>query len=374
MKKIIAILSVLTTLAISSSVYADGEITIKYNGTALAFSESPVIMNDKTLVQLRPIAEAMHLQIGFSELDGSVVLSNDNTTVIFKKDLNRKLVNGVEIQMDVPMILKNDYTFVPVRDLVEPFGENIGYDDKTRTVTIVTDDKSSSEKGNDDKNTNDIAPKPTPLEEERPKKPQPENDAKEVAEKKVISTGSGKYDYTYFTQSQPDMELENEGRGYCWVCSYAMVMSEALEKVITPLDVAQYNIDAGFSGNYIAGHETLLAQYGLKFAQAISEDSELFVEFKKGFRGETVIMAETDEQVITALKMALDKFPSGIIVRFDCFPHSMVAVGYEGDTIYFNDPGIKNGEHVTFEKSCLKNYKLTDISYIQAIEAQDECL
>ena len=84
MKKIIAILSVLTTLAISSSVHADGEITIKYNGTTLAFSESPVIMNDKTLVQLRPIAEAMHLQIGFSELDGSVVLSNDNTTVIFK--------------------------------------------------------------------------------------------------------------------------------------------------------------------------------------------------------------------------------------------------------------------------------------------------
>ena len=48
----------------------------------------------------------------------------------------------------------------------------------------------------------------------------------------------------------------------------------------------------------------------------------------------------------------------------------MAAVGADDTAIYFNDPGLKNGEHVTFENTCLKNFKLSDISYIQAIEAK----
>ena len=68
-----------------------------------------------------------------------------------------------------------------------------------------------------------------------------------------------------------------------------------------------------------------------------------------------------------ALKEALDNFPQGVIARFEAYPHSMVAVGYDDENIYFNDPGIKNGEHKTLAETCLKNYKLSDISYIQAI-------
>ena len=45
----------------------------------------------------------------------------------------------------------------------------------------------------------------------------------------------------------------------------------------------------------------------------------------------------------------------------------MVAVEYDDEQIYFNDPGLSSGEHVTFENTCLKNYSLKDISSIQAI-------
>ncbi len=375
MKKIITLISLVFALAVVT-VNANIDVRVEYNGNLLEFTEPPLVMNNKTLVQLRPIAEAMNLDISFSVYDGSVVLSNEETTVIFKNNLAKKLVNGIEYDMDVPMIQQNYYSFVPVRDLVEPFGLYINYDGETKTVVIKTPDNKPTES----------TPEPTAEPTQRPilkplpnptatpvVKPEPNPPAETPKPQKyeipeTVSTGSGKYDYTYFTQSQSDLGLLNNGRGYCWVCSYAMIFSEILDKVITPAEVANFNIEEGFVGNFMANHQMLLNVYGLEFVPALREDSKYFLEFGTSFRGETKIAAETEEDVVAALKEALDNHKHGVIVRFDAYPHSMVAVGYEDDTIYFNDPGVKDGEHVTFSKTCLKNYKLTDLSYIQAIE------
>ena len=160
------------------------DITVKYDGKALCFNKEPVIINDKTLVQLRPIAEAMGLEIKYAEKTGSVILSDDDTTVIFKQNSKTVKVNNKERKMDVPMVTRDDYTFVPVRYLVEPFGNSIEYDGESKTVTVT------------------------------PKKQQTAESAAPVQETKEISTGSGKYSATYFYQLQPELELESNGRGY----------------------------------------------------------------------------------------------------------------------------------------------------------------
>ncbi len=344
MKKIITILAAGAFL-MSGTALAGNELTVKYDGAALAFAEKPIIVKDKTLVQLRPIAEAMELEIGFES--GSVTLSDEETTVIFTKDSDKIKVNEEEVLMDVPMVIHKDYTFVPVRDLVEPFGKKIDYDGETRTVTIVSgvDKEDGETKGEE---------MPETVEEEP----------------KVISTGSGKYKFVHFYQSQPELELEANGRGYCWVCSYAMLFSNASGDVITPLDIAQYNIDAGYSGSFMAGHETLAASFGMELVPALAEDSAYFGEFNSKNRGETTLIITSEDEARFAICEALDNFPYGVIVRFEGYPHSMVAVSYDDENIYFNDPGLANGEHILFEETCLKNYKLSDISYIQAVEVR----
>ena len=189
-----------------------------------------------------------------------------------------------------------------------------------------------------------------------------ENTAKE------ISTGSGKFPFTFFYQSQPDIALENNGRGYCWVCSYAMILSDLTGKTILPSDVGQYNIDKGYAGNYISSHAGIIDSFGCEFIPALPKDSKYYAGFNlSNKRGETMLKVETDEDAANAIKEALDANHKGVLVRYEKYPHTMVAVGYDDNGIYFNDPGIKNGEHVTFEETCLKNFKLSDISYIQAI-------
>ena len=348
-KTVIFIVAAMTLFAGNAGATADMDITVKYNGNVLCFNREPVIVQDKTLVQLRPIAEAMGLKISYKESAGSVVLSDDKTTVVFTQDSNKIIVNDSERTMEVPMVLRNDYTFVPVRNLAEPFGNDVAYDEESKTVTITPSEVNTMRAD---------------------KSPEEEFAEKTSTEPKEISTGSGNFDFTFYYQSQPDLELEANGRGYCWVCSYAMLISDTLGKKVTPIDVAEVNIKKGYSGNFMSGHETLVSEFGCRLVPALSEDSQYYKGFNTKNKGETTLLIETDEDAFAALCEALKAHPDGILVRYEGYPHTMVAVECDENNIYFNDPGMKDGEHVTFDKTCLKNFKLSDISYIQAIEAR----
>jgi len=274
----------------------------------------------------------MNLEIEYEPKGAKVILCDGATEVRFAVNSDISYINGEKKEMDVEMAVKDDYTFIPVRYLAEPFGYQISYDEETKTVNISI-------------------PREKTLAQLRDK----------------IRTGSGKYPSTYYCQSQEDMALENNGKGYCWVCSYAMLLSDVTKTKLTPLDIAEVNIQSGYSGNFMSGHTSVAANFGCMLVPALSENSPYFGGFGNLKRGETDLLIESDEDAYNALREALDNFPSGVIARFEAYPHSMVAVDYDENDIYFNDPGIKNGEHKKIYETCLKNYSLKDLSYIQAI-------
>lgn len=61
-------------------------------------------------------------------------------TVIMGINSKDLLTNGVRSQLDAAPLIKNDRTFVPLRALLEAFGAEVKYDDKTRVITISLDD------------------------------------------------------------------------------------------------------------------------------------------------------------------------------------------------------------------------------------------
>lgn len=332
-KKLTCILTALILFFGGVNVFAEEtDITVNFSGKKLKFNSSPIIEQGRTLVQIRPIAEAMGLEIEYEPIDASVILCDGDTEARFSVGSDILYVNGKKQKMDVKMAVKDDYTFIPARYLVEPFGYEIEYDADTKTVSI------------------DISK---------------ERKLAELREK--IRTGSGKYPSTYYYQAQEEVGFENNGKGYCWVCSYAMLLSDITGETVTPADIAEINKKEGFSGNYMSGHSRIVDMFGCKLVPALKENSEYFESFGTLNRNETKLTVETDEDAYNALKEALDNFPKGVIARFEAYPHSMVAVDYDDENIYFNDPGIKNGEHKTIKETCLKNYSLSDISYIQAI-------
>ncbi|MBQ7975642.1 MAG: copper amine oxidase N-terminal domain-containing protein [Clostridia bacterium] len=344
MKKIFAVILAMLALLPAGVTAAEDDIAVFYNGAQITFSEKNIVMNQRTLVQLRPIAEALDLGIEFAMESGSVILSNADAVVTFKLNSNIVDVNGTEITMDVPLIAHNNYTFVPIRSLVEPFGNDIVYDSVTRTITITTKDTYIEEINSEE--VQEVYKPPIEF-------------AREF--KKV-----------FFYQSQPDFAFENNGRGYCWTCSYAMLFSSLTENSITPMDVANYNIANGFVGNYMAPHESIARYFGFELVPALSEDSQYYGGFNLKGRGETSLVIASDEDAKNAICEALNNFPNGVIVRYEGYPHSMVAVDYDEKGIYFNDPAKAKGEHIPFEQTCLANYALSDISFMQAVKPYNE--
>lgn len=63
---------------------------------------------------------------------------SDNAAEATAKDRIRLIVNGQEIQADVPPMIVNGRTMVPVRFVSEALGAVVNWDEATQTVTIST--------------------------------------------------------------------------------------------------------------------------------------------------------------------------------------------------------------------------------------------
>ncbi len=118
----------------------DGEITVKIDGTEVVFpDQKPILHNDRTMVPMRAIFEA---------LGADVVWDNDINTAMAKKgDVyiliqigNTKLIkNNENVELDVPAMLLNDRTLVPVRAISEALECKVDWVEETLEVVITTD-------------------------------------------------------------------------------------------------------------------------------------------------------------------------------------------------------------------------------------------
>ncbi len=402
MKRLLLLTACLAALA--RPAFAESDISVSFNGEPLATEQPPVVFNDRTLVPVRAVCEAMGLKVDWDEKTKGITVYDEETVVKLGIDYFNIDVNGINNYIESPPKLVNGFTCVPIRYVVEPFGAMVDWDEKSRTVIINLPDEEEEDNSSASPNvskpsgsggssgtgsssgnnqTENIPPvaenKPTeaPEEESKPTQtPTTETESKptqtpkpEAENKPADSQTEANKEFTFYPQAGEEWAFESNGRGYCWVCSYAMLITDITGERITPVEIAEFNIEKGFDGNYIASHFGIADKYGLKFVPALSENSEYFKSYDKERRGATYFEAETDEDVKNALIEALSQNPKGVLVRFEGYPHTLVATEYRDGEIYFNDPGQLTMENVTFENTALgKRFKWTDLSFVQAME------
>lgn len=97
----------------------------------------PLLRNDRTLLPVRAVVEAMGGTVGWIGSSETVVMNMDG------KSLNLQIGSktawsgaGVQYSMDVAPILVNDRTMLPIRFIVEYFDGTVSWADATQTVTI----------------------------------------------------------------------------------------------------------------------------------------------------------------------------------------------------------------------------------------------
>lgn len=142
MKRIKKLLCVFLTLLILVSstipVMANNNITVKIDGQQIEFDVPPQLINDRTMVPLRAIFEALGATVDWNNDTQTVTSTKGNTTISLTINNPTMYVNGADVALDSPACLVSGRTLVPVRAISEAFGTTVEWDGTTNTVLINT--------------------------------------------------------------------------------------------------------------------------------------------------------------------------------------------------------------------------------------------
>ncbi|MBE6034544.1 MAG: copper amine oxidase N-terminal domain-containing protein [Clostridiales bacterium] len=106
-------------------------LNIDSSGTA------PVIVNERTVLPIRAIIEAMGGTVGWNNDTRTVSLKYKNTDMEMTIDSTIMKVNGKAVQMDVAPMIINDRTMLPIRYITENIGGQIEWFDTIQAVAIT---------------------------------------------------------------------------------------------------------------------------------------------------------------------------------------------------------------------------------------------
>ncbi|WP_219837275.1 stalk domain-containing protein [Paenibacillus sp. R14(2021)] len=117
-------------------------IRIMLDGFPLPFSAPPFILHGTTMVPFRAIAEALNIQVEWSDKTQSLTAtkSMDGTVaeVILHKNDRKAVVNDQQKLLNAAPIAKGGSIFVPLSFFSAQFGAAVNWDGGTQTVSIIS--------------------------------------------------------------------------------------------------------------------------------------------------------------------------------------------------------------------------------------------
>ncbi|MDR1559436.1 MAG: copper amine oxidase N-terminal domain-containing protein [Clostridiales bacterium] len=128
------------TLSASVAASAADNITIIVDGAELNTDVPPMIIQDRTMVPLRAIGEAFDCRFEWDDSAKLVTIYLPPDDAPLYLEINNPLVTQASttelITLDAPPVIVNGRTLVPLRFIAETLGFEVEWDAQTRTVNI----------------------------------------------------------------------------------------------------------------------------------------------------------------------------------------------------------------------------------------------
>ena len=115
----------------------ENTIQVLLNQSPVAFDQPPVLISGRTMVPLRAIFEALGAQIQWDNDTQTVISHKADREIRLTIGENMMYVNDEAKELDVPAMLINSRTLVPVRAISESLGCDVDWDNDTQTVIIT---------------------------------------------------------------------------------------------------------------------------------------------------------------------------------------------------------------------------------------------
>lgn len=144
MKKIITILALCIAVISSSAAFAEEQgITVSINGEKLETPIAVQIVNDRTMLPMRSIFEALGASVTWSEKNQIIFATKDADFIALKIGSPQLILQTTQsdeskiIELDAAPFISEDYTLVPVRAVAEALKARVDWEAETKTVKIT---------------------------------------------------------------------------------------------------------------------------------------------------------------------------------------------------------------------------------------------
>lgn len=132
----------LIPMTFQSQAQAAVNISVLIDGVKLYTPQAPVMIQGRVMLPMRSIFEALDASVKWNQKTKTVTATKDGTTVILKINSKTATINNKTVALDVPAKNLKGNTMVPVRFVSEALGQKIGWNSKTKTVTVKTTNNS----------------------------------------------------------------------------------------------------------------------------------------------------------------------------------------------------------------------------------------
>jgi hypothetical protein len=121
-----------------ATVVAKEQITITVDRGVVPTDVQPISIHGQTLVPVRFIFQAFNADISWYPDDKRVYIRQDDETIWLRVGVNHAKVDNKIVPLSAAPVLYQDRTMVPLRFVAEALGSTVSWDPKTKTITILT--------------------------------------------------------------------------------------------------------------------------------------------------------------------------------------------------------------------------------------------
>ncbi|MGG3874950.1 N-acetylmuramoyl-L-alanine amidase [Brevibacillus laterosporus] len=113
-----------------------GNIQLRIEGRSVNAEVPPLISNGRTLVPVRVIAEGLGAKIDWNQQERKAKITKDNREVILQLSSKKAYINGKAQTLEATPELINNRMLLPLRFVGEALGATVGWDNDSRTVIV----------------------------------------------------------------------------------------------------------------------------------------------------------------------------------------------------------------------------------------------
>ncbi|CAN7753583.1 copper amine oxidase N-terminal domain-containing protein [Paenibacillus sp. LjRoot56] len=139
------LIQIVTSVPLFFPVYSlNTELGVQVNGEKIVFTDAQPYIDEQTsstMVPVREIAEKLGAKVDWNPSLEQVTFRDQHATTSLTIGQKIASVDGKQVELDAPAVLKNDRTMVPLRAVSESLGADVDWVGERNLVLITSADK-----------------------------------------------------------------------------------------------------------------------------------------------------------------------------------------------------------------------------------------